>query len=499
MRSPEVAEVFARQWPRLVATLRADLGDLDLAEEAAQHAFAAASETWPERGTPDAPGAWLTTVARRWAIDQARRDTRWAQREDQVRHLIERPQRSRGTIEDDLLAMIFGCCHRALDEQSRVALTLRYVVGLSTVDIAHAFLIPEATMAKRLVRAKKKIAAAGIPFRVPDRDELDEPLREVLRIIYLVYTQGHAAPTGEIVRGDLCEEARWLAGAVCDLLPAHAETWGLAALLAFTDARRPARLDADGEVVLLADQVREKWSASAIAEGRTLLQRALSLRRIGPYQLQAAIAAAHANAATFEETDWATIRRLYAVLKRIDPSPVVLLNEAVAASLADSPRVGLELVEPLEEALSDYHYFHLARADMLARAGARAEARRAFDLALSRCGNDAERRAIRRAAELRLGGQIPRLEDDDHLAGDVALLNLGESHGHRLEVDLPMDDGPQAPIGQEGREELQVGTRPGNIRHGDALTAKAAADHPRKDPGRRPQEPPFAGSADEDE
>ncbi|GLI27284.1 RNA polymerase sigma-70 factor, ECF subfamily protein [Agromyces rhizosphaerae] len=400
----DVAEVFGTQWPRLVATLRADLGDLDLAEDAAQHAFAMATERWPVDGTPDSPGAWLVTVARRWAIDQARRDLRWARRVDDVRAALELPQRERGAITDDLLAMIFGCCHRALDEPARVALTLRYVVGLPTADIARSFLVAEATMAKRLVRAKKKIAAAKIPFEVPEREHLADSLHDVLKVVYVVFTQGHASPTGELIRGDLCDEARWLAGTLCDLMPDEPETWGLAALLAFTDARRPARLDADGEIVLLSDQDRSLWSADALDEGRRLFQRALRSRRVGPYALQAAIAAAHAEAPTFEDTDWATIRRLYAVLGTLEPSPVVTLNEAVAAFLAEGGDAGLEMLEPVASDLEQYHYFHLARADMLAQTGRADAAREAFDRALETCDSEAERRAIRRVAAERLAG-----------------------------------------------------------------------------------------------
>ena len=400
----DVAEVFGTQWPRVVATLRADLGDLDLAEDAAQHAFATAAERWPVDGMPDSPGAWLVTVARRWAIDQARRDLRWARRVDDVRAALELPQRDRGAIADDLLAMIFGCCHRALDEPARVALTLRYVVGLPTADIAKSFFVAEATMAKRLVRAKKKIAAANIPFEVPGHEHLADSLHEVLKVVYVVFTQGHASPTGELIRGDLCDEARWLAGTLCDLMPDEPETWGLAALLAFTDARRPARLDADGEIVLLSDQDRSLWSADAIADGRRLFQRALRSRHVGPYALQAAIAAAHADAPTFEDTDWATIRRLYAVLGTLEPSPVVTLNEAVAAFLAEGGDAGLAMLEPVASDLEQYHYFHLARADMLAQTGRADAAREAFDRALETCDSEAERRAIRRVAAERLAG-----------------------------------------------------------------------------------------------
>ncbi|MDZ8171567.1 RNA polymerase sigma factor [Microbacterium xanthum] len=398
MSESGVAEIFGAQWPRLVATLRADLGDLDLAEDAAQHAFAAATERWHRDGAPDVPGAWLLTVARRWAIDQARRDARWAQREDAVRAALELPQRERGSISDDLLAMVFGCCHRALDEPARVALTLRYVVGIPTASIARSFLVPEQTMAKRLVRAKQKIAASRVPFEVPDRAHLAGSLYEVLKVVYVIYTQGHAAPSGELVRGDLCDEARWLAATLCEMLPDEPETWGLAALLAYTDARRPARLDDAGDVVLLRDQDRSTWDAASIAEGRRLLGRALRLRRVGSYQLQAAIAGAHASSPRFEDTDWSTIRRLYAVLGRIEPSAVVTLNEAVAASLEEGPEAGLALLAPLATDLDGYHYFHLARADMLAATGDRVAARFAFDRALALCENDTERRAIARVA-----------------------------------------------------------------------------------------------------
>lgn len=403
MPHAEVAEAFGAQWPRLLSTLRADLGDLDLAEDAAQHAFAVAAERWPVDGTPRVPGAWLLTVARRWAIDQARRDVRWAAREQDVRAALELPQRARGAVADDLLAMIFGCCHRALDEAAQVALTLRYVVGLPTASIARAFLVPEATMAKRLVRAKKKVAAAGIPFRVPDRADLAEPVAGVLRTVYVIYTQGHAGAGEQLIRGDLCEEARWLAGCICELLPDEPEVWGLAALLAFTDARRPARLDDDGEIVLLRDQDRTRWDAASIADGTELLGRALRARRGGPYQLQAAIAAAHARAATFDDTDWVTIRRLYRVLAVLEPSPVVRLNEAVAVSLADGPEAGLAMLGPLEADLAQFHYFHLARADMLVHAGDLAAARVAFDRALALCDSETERRAIAREAASRLG------------------------------------------------------------------------------------------------
>lgn len=402
MTDPSVAEVFDAQWPRLVATLRADLGSLDRAEEAAAQAFAVAAERWPQGGVPEVPIAWLLTVARRWAIDQARRDQRFADRTDQVGQALQLGQRERETFEDDLLAMVFGCCHRALDEPSRIALTLRYVIGLSTADIAASFLVPEATMAKRLVRAKKKIAATKLPFVVPADDALSDALASVLRIIYLIFTQGHAAPRGDLIRGELCDEARWLAGYLCETMPGEAEAWGLASLLAFSDARRPARLDAEGEAVLLADQDRSLWDQTAVLEGRRFLEIALTKQRIGPYQLQAAIAAAHAEAPSFEATNWLTIRRLYAALAAMDDSPVIRLNEAVAASMLD-PGAGLALLAPLAPELENYHYFHAARADMLARTGAKQDAQDAYAKALELCDNDTERKSIARSA-LRAAG-----------------------------------------------------------------------------------------------
>lgn len=398
MSDLNLAEVFGAQWPRLVATLRADLGDLDQAEDAAAHAFAVASQRWPTEGTPEVPIAWLVTVARRWAIDQARRDQRFADRLEPISRWQSLGQRVRPTFDDDLLAMIFGCCHQALDEPSRIALTLRYVIGLSTADIAASFLVPEATMAKRLVRAKKNIAATKLQFAVPEPGQLTEALGSVLRIIYLIFTQGHAAPRGDLIRGELCDEARWLASYLCEAMPGEAEAWGLAALLAFSDARRPARLDAAGDVVLLADQDRGLWDAAAILEGRRCLALALAKRRIGPYQLQAAIAAAHAEAPSFDQTNWTTIRRLYAALATMDNSPVIRLNAAVAASMVGDGAVGLALLEPLAAQLDSYHYFHTARADMLARSGSHVQAQAAYARAIELCDNEAERRAIARSA-----------------------------------------------------------------------------------------------------
>lgn len=405
MSGLEVAEVFGAQWPRLVATLRADLGDLDLAEDAASHAFAVAAERWARVDSselPERPGAWLLTVARRWAIDQARRDVRFKAREDALRQQVLLPQRQRGAVPDDLLAMVFGCCHRALDPEAQIALTLRYVVGLSTADIARSFLVPEATMAKRLVRAKKKIAASGIPFRTPEAGQLGDGLDEVLRVVYLIYTQGHASPTGDLIRGDLCEEARWLAGYLGELLPREPEVWGLAALLAFTDARRPGRLDQEGNVRALRDQDRRRWDLDAARQGRALLATALHERRLGTYQIQAAISAAHTSAPTFEETDWATIRRLYALLVRLEPTAIVRLNEAVAIAQADGPAPGLAQLEPLATALEGYHYFHLARADMLVDAGEAELAAQEYARAEELCTSPAEQWAIRRMARSRL-------------------------------------------------------------------------------------------------
>ncbi len=405
MRSP-VAQVFASEWPRLVATLMRDLGDLGLAEDAAQDAFVEAARRWGPTSTPDRPGAWLLTTARRKAIDQLRRRQTLDTRLQTLGALLD--ETTTPTDPDDLddpqLAMIFGCCHPSLSTEAQVALTLRHVGGLSTAQIAAAFVVPEATMAKRLVRAKHKVREANVPFVIPTKERLADRLAALLQVIYLIFTEGHT-PTGEpgtpttaLVRGSLCDEARWLSRMVADLLPGEPEANGLAALLCFTDARRDARTDAAGDIVLLDEQDRSKWDQTAIAEGHERLGTALDRRDVGPFQLQAAIAAVHALAPTAAETDWAHIVALYRRLLALVPSPVIALNAAVAASMVHGPAHGLALVDQIADMhrLDDYRYLASARADLLRQLECRPEAAEAYREALSVTHNPAERRFLER-------------------------------------------------------------------------------------------------------
>lgn len=400
MGADGVAQVFAQEWPVLVATLTRDLGDLSLAEEAAQEAFVAATTSWGPGTTPDRPGAWLLTTARRKAIDHLRRDKRFADRLPALLELATTPPRPPTELVDDQLALIFGCCHQSLAAEAQVALTLREVCGLTTTQIAGAFVVAPATMAKRLVRAKTKIRAAGIPFTVPDPHQLPQRLASVLHVIYLIFTAGHTNSEGaSLVRGDLCDEARWLASVVDRLLAQHpdgperAEVQGLRALLAFTDARRAARTDQDGNLVLLEDQDRTRWDGELVAEGRDLLAQALAARTIGPYQLQAAIAGHHSGARSWDETDWRSIVWLYDRLVQLAPTPVVELNRAVAVAMHHGPEAGLAAIDALADRgdLAHYRYLHAARADLLRRLGRHPEAATAYDQALALTDNEAER------------------------------------------------------------------------------------------------------------
>ncbi|MFN8082393.1 MAG: sigma-70 family RNA polymerase sigma factor [Kineosporiaceae bacterium] len=413
MIASRVAQVFAEEWPLLVATLRRDLGDLDLAEDAAQDAFVEAAARWGPTTTPNRPGAWLLTTARRRAIDRIRHDRRFAERLPALAELAQAPPRPAEELVDDQLALIFGCCHPALDPASRMALTLREVCGLSTGQIAASFLVPMPTLAKRLVRAKAKIRTAGVPFVVPAREQLPGRCAEVLRVIYLIFTEGHTATAGPtLVRGDLCDEARWLAGLLAELLAqlpaslgtqgdhertvALAEALGLQALMLFTDARRDTRLDASGRLVLLEHQDRSRWNRALIGQGQAVLSRALALGHVGAYQLEAAIAGLHATAADWAHTDWAGIRRLYEQLLVVEPSDVVALNAAVATSMLDGPQAGLAAVETIAARgdLADYRYLHAARADLLRRLGRPDEAALAYRRALELTANEAEVRYL---------------------------------------------------------------------------------------------------------
>ncbi|MGH8872867.1 MAG: RNA polymerase sigma factor [Acidimicrobiia bacterium] len=382
-------QVFREQWGRVLAALIGYLGDFDLAEEAAQEAFAIASERWPRDGPPDNPGAWLLTTARNRAINRIRRDRTLAAKT----RLLQVPETGEDTMDattfpDERLELIFTCCHPALATDAQVALTLRTLGGLSTGEIARSFLVPEPTMAQRLVRAKRKIKSAGIPFRVPPDHLLPDRLVAVHAVVYLIFNEGYGG------RGEMAAEALHLGRALAELMPEEPEVHGLLAMMLLLDARREARFR-DGDLVLLADQDRALWDTTQIAEGQVVLERALALHGRGPYVLQAAIASLHAD----EPRDWAHIAALYGELSRLTDSPVVELNRAIAVAEKQGPEAGLEIVDRL--ALEDYRYLHSTRGELLRRLGRTAEARDAYRRALSLVHDDAERRLLeRRLAEL---------------------------------------------------------------------------------------------------
>ena len=380
------------------------LGDFDLAEEAVQDAFIAALETWPERGIPANPGAWITTTARNRAIDRLRRRRRLVEKTAVIARQSEieadlsaiDPGVSEDPmhIADDRLRLIFTCCHPALAMEARVALTLRTLGGLTTPEIARAFLVPEPTLAQRLVRAKKKIRAAGIPYRVPPAELLPERLDGVLQVLYLVFNEGYAASSGDsLVRRDLCAEAIRLARVVVSLLPGEPEGLGLLALMLLTDARREARTSVDGALVLLEAQDRSRWDRGQIEEGEAIVRAALEMGRPGPYQIQAAIAALHDEAATSAATDWPQIADLYRTLVRLTPTPVVQLNLAVAVAMADGPAYGLAMMDGIaaDGELNAYPYLHAARGDLLRRLERWSEAEVAYARALALTTNGSER------------------------------------------------------------------------------------------------------------
>jgi len=404
-----VDRLFREEQGRAVATLIRVTGDFDLAEEAVQDAFISALETWPSRGVPSNPGAWITTTARNRAIDRLRRRRRLVDKTEQLAResALETELRGIGSdtnegamlIADDRLRLIFTCCHPALAMDARVALTLRTLGGLTTPEIARAFLVPEPTLAQRLVRAKRKIRDAGIPYRVPPAELLPERLAGVLHVLYLVFNEGYAASSGDaLIRRELCAEAIRLTRVVVELLPDEPEARGLLALMLLHDARRDARVDETGRIVLLDDQDRSRWDEDRIAEGRTLIAAALAQQRPGPYQVQAAIAALHDEAATAADTDWPQIGVLYRRLLEMSPSPVVELNLAAAVAMADGPAVGLAMMDAIEATgeLEAYPYLHASRADLLRRLGRWSEADAAYRRALALTTNGAEQAFLER-------------------------------------------------------------------------------------------------------
>jgi len=402
-----IEQVFREEYGRIIATLIRVSGSFDLAEEALQEAFVVAVSKWELEGSPDNPGAWLTTVAHRKLLDALRRDRTRTDKQAELTYESSRlhpyvePEMFEDVVEysDDRLRLIFTCCHPSLTREAQVALTLRTLGGLTTTEIAHAFLVPEATLAQRLVRAKQKIRLAGIPYEIPSLDRIADRLLAVRAVIYLIFNEGYTASAGQsLIRNDLCAEAIRLGRVLCELLSDEPENLGLLALMLLQHSRREARVNEQGELVTLEEQDRSLWNAAEIEEGVNLVQKALRLRRVGSYQLQAAIAAVHSEARAADQTDWRQIVALYEELMRITSSPIVALNHAAAVAMADGCEKGLALIDAIGAggALRNYYLFHASRADLLRRLHRHDEAVAAYEVALSLTTNHVEQKYIRR-------------------------------------------------------------------------------------------------------